>query len=488
MMRFLQALGCGLILLIVVLVGRALMLTPPLVSAAPILEIDVDGETVARHLSESIRFETISRQAPQTLDPAMFEGFIEWALRAYPEVHQKLELERVGTYSLLYTWAGSDPALAPILLTGHYDVVPVLPGSEGDWAHPPFEGKIADGYVWGRGALDDKSAVVTMYEAATRLLVQGFAPRRTIYFAFDHDEELGGHEGAGAVTKLLQSRGIELDWTLDEGSFFIQGLLPGIEAPIASINVAEKGYVTFEIVARGEGGHSSLPPPHTAVGTLASAIVKIEDHPLPGGIEGLMAEGLDAIAPHAPFTYRIVLANRWLFDPLLEMALSGAGAASAMLRTTTAATMLSASVKENVLPIEAIATVNFRLHPRDTAEDVAAHLKKVIQDDEIEIRQTGMSSAASSVSSTQSEGFQDIAAAARDVVGSAIVMPGLTVGGTDSRHFSQTARDAYRFNPMVVTRDDISGFHGTNERISIENLELATRFYLRLIQRSAGNE
>jgi len=487
MMRF-QVLGGGLLLLIAVLVGRALMLAPPPAPTSPSLEIQVDGAVIARHLSESIQFETISKQAPETLDPAMFEAFIEWTSRTYPEVHQKLERERVGTYSLLYTWAGSDPSLAPILLTGHYDVVPVLPGSEGDWEHPPFEGTIADGYVWGRGALDDKSAVVTMYEAATWLLAQGFEPRRTIYFAFDHDEELGGHEGAGAVTELLRSRGVELEWTLDEGSFFMQGLMPGIEAPIASINVAEKGYVTFEIVAKGKGGHSSIPPPHTAVGKLATVIVKVEDHPMPGGIEGLMAEGLDAMAPHAPFTFRIVLANRWLFDPIIEMALSGAGPANAMLRTTTAATMLSASIKENVLPIEAIATFNFRLHPRDTAEDVAAHLKEVIQDDEIEIRQTGNESAASSVSSTQSEGFRDIAAAARDVVASAIVMPGLTVGGTDSRHFSQIAKDAYRFNPVIVTIDDVAGFHGTNERISIENLERATRFYLRLIQRSAGNE
>jgi carboxypeptidase PM20D1 len=141
-----------------------------------------------------------------------------------------------------------------------------------------------------------------------------------------------------------------------------------------------------------------------------------------------------------------------------------------------------------VLPIEAIATFNFRLHPRDTAEDVARHLEEVIQDDEIEIRQTGNESAASSVSSTESEGFRDIAAAARDVVTSAIVLPGITVGGTDSRHFSEIAEDAYRFNPMVVTLEDVAGFHGTNERISIDNLELATRFYVRLIQRSAGDD
>ncbi len=487
MKRFIQVLGGGLLLLIAVIVGRAVILTPSAPSPGPTTERPVDAGGIASRTSQSIRFKTISKQAPQTLDPGPFEAFIKWTTLTYPEVHQKLEWERVGTYSLLYTWKGSNPSLAPILLTGHYDVVPVIPGSEADWAYPPFEGAIADGYVWGRGALDNKSAVVTIYEAATLLLTEGFKPKRTIYFAFDHDEEIGGQEGAGAITELLRSRGVELEWSLDEGSFLIQGLMPGIAAPIASINVAEKGYLTLDVVAKGQGGHSSMPPPHTAVGKLAAVIVKIEDNPMPGGIEGLMAEGLDGIAPHAQFGFRIILANRWLFDPLLEIALSSTGAGNAMLRTTIAATMLSGSVKENVLPIEAVATINFRLHPRDTVDDVIAHLQDVIQDKAIEIRPRGEGSAASKVSSSQSAGFRDIAAAVQDVVGSAVIMPGITVGGTDSRHFSRIAKDAYRFNPMIVTGDDLAGFHGTNERISIDNLVRATRIYVRVIQRSTGN-
>ncbi len=485
-MRFVRILGGSLLILIAVLVGRALLLTAPEASAGVHFEIAVDGEAIAQHLSESIRFKTISKQAPQTLDPAAFESFIEWASRSYPEVHESLERERIATYSLLYTWPGSDPSLAPVLLTGHYDVVPVIPGSDGDWDHPPFAGTIAASYVWGRGALDDKSAVITMYEAATVLLAKGFEPTRTIYFAFDHDEELGGQEGAGAVTEVLRARGVELEWSLDEGSFFMQGVMPGIKVPVAGLNVAEKGYVTIDVVAKGKGGHSSVPPPHTAVGKLATAIARIEQSPMPGGIEGLLAEGLDAMAPHMPFGMKIVLANRWLFDPLIEMAMSSSDTANAMLRTTTAATMLSASVKENVLPLEAIATFNFRLHPRDTADDVLAHLEEVVGDDEIEFKLRGRVSAASAVSSTESDGYRDISAAARDVVADALVMPGITVGGTDSRHFSKVARDSYRFNPMLVTLDDVAGFHGTNERVSIDNLVLATRFYVRLMQRSAG--
>ena len=482
-----RILGLGLVVLIAVVFGRALLTSSRPTAATERVVIPIDEAGIAGRMSESIRFQTVSKQAPQLIDPEPFEGFIAWAARTYPEVHEQLTTERAGAYSLLHTWTGSDPTLAPILLTGHYDVVPVIPGSEDDWTHPPFEGTIADGYVWGRGALDDKSGVVTMYEAATLLLEQGFRPKRTIYFAFDHDEEIGGENGAGEVTELLRSRGVELEWSLDEGSFLIQGLVPGIEAPIASINVAEKGYLTLDVVAKGTGGHSSMPPPHTAVGDLAKVIVEIEANPMPGGIEGLMADGLDAMAPYAPFGYRLILANRWLFDPLLELALGNISSANAMLRTTTAVTMLSASVKENVLPIEAIATVNFRLHPRDSVEDVITHLTNVISDDGIEIRRRGAGSIASEVSSTESDGFRDIGAATQDIVGGAIIMPGLTIGGTDSRHFSQIAKDSYRFNPMIVTGDDIAGFHGTNERISIENLVRATRIYTRILQRSAGD-
>jgi carboxypeptidase PM20D1 len=479
------AIGGAIVLLIAVLVVRALTLTPSEVAGGSGGGIPVDAKRVATHLSEAIRFQTISRQDPETADPAPMEAFIAWLERTYPRVRAGLRRERVADYSLLYTWEGSDASLRPILLTAHYDVVPVIPGTEELWEHPPFGGEISDGYVWGRGALDDKSAVIAQLEAATLLLDAGFRPARTIYLSFGHDEEIGGRAGAAGVTELLRSRGVRLEWSLDEGSFVIDGVFPGVENPVASINVAEKGYVTIDLVARGEGGHSSMPPRETAVGILAAAIVKLQENPLPGGIEGLVAESFDALAPHMPFLPRLLLANRWLFGGLLERILSANPTTNAMIRTTTAPTMLSGSVKENVLPIEAVGTVNFRVHPRDTPEGILEFVTRVVDDERVEVR-LREGGGASEVSSTQSDGFRDIGDSVRDVIGSAIVVPGLTVGGTDSRHYGQIAEDAYRFNPIIVTREDISGFHGTNERISIENLVRGTRVYARIITRAAG--
>ena len=487
MKKLLLAVAGVLVVGVAVILARTLMLSPGGTTEGARVEIPVDAEAVARRMSEAIRFRTISRQRGQASDRAPMDAFIEWLARAYPRASSEIGFERVGGYSLLFTWRGSDPSLAPILLTAHYDVVPVIPGSEDQWQHPPFAGEIADGYVWGRGALDDKSAVIAQLEAATLLLEAGFQPLRTVYLAFGHDEERGGSEGAAAITELLRSRGVQLAWSLDEGSFVVEGVFPGVAAPVASINVAEKGYVSIELVARGQGGHSSMPPRETAVGVLAAAIVKVQDHPMPGGIEGLVAESFDALAPHLPFVPRMLFANRWLFGGLLESILTARSPGlNAMVRTTTAPTMLSGSVKENVLPIEAVATVNFRLHPRDSPDDVVAHVTRAVGDDRVEVRPRGPGGPASAVSSTTSEGFAHISASVGDVMGHAIVIPGLTVGGTDSRHYGQIADDAYRFNPMVVTAADISGFHGTNERISIENLVLGTRIYARLIQRAAG--
>lgn len=485
MKKILGALGAVVAVLAVVLVVRAL-----LVGASPLeaerVSIPLDEQGIASRLSEAIRFETISPGPPAVRDPKPFEEYIEWLAEAYPLVHEKLSLERIADLSLLYRWPGSDPKAAPVLITAHYDVVPVNPDSLGDWTHPAFAGEIAEGYVWGRGALDDKGAMIAMLEAATVLLEDGFTPGPTVYLAFGHDEELGGEEGAAGIAEHLRQQGVQLAWSLDEGSFVIEGVYPGVDVPVASINVAEKGYVTLDLVARGKGGHSSMPPSETAVGTLANAIVRLQENPMPGGISGVTADSLDALAGHMPFTLRVLFANRWLFGSLLEGQLGSTGAANATLRTTTAPTMLEGSIKENVLPTEAIGTVNFRIHPRDTADDVIAHVERVVDDDRVEVRVRRMGREASAVSSTESQGYQAIARSIAEVFGPVAAIPGITVGGTDSKHYGSVADDAYRINPMVVGLDDTAGFHGTDERLSIENLAQGTRAYMQIIRNAGG--
>lgn len=481
--------AAALVLAAVVLVRTAGYKAEPL-AEVPRREFSLDGQRIAQHLSEAIRFRTISSQLEQPQTRAQFEAFIDWLARTYPEVHSSMPPQRLGKkngqeYTLLFTWPGRRADLPPVLLSAHYDVVPVIPGTEGEWEHPPYEGTVDQTHIWGRGTLDDKSAAIALMETATLMLAENIRPERTVYISLTHDEEIGGYDGTAAVVEKLQEDGVQLAWSLDEGSFLLSGFIPGVDQTVASINVAEKGYMTVDLAARGQGGHSSMPPQQTAVDILAEALVKLRQSPLPGGLEGVSGGLFDAVAPHMPFSQRLLFANRWLFSGLIESALEKNAGTSAMLRTTVAPTMLSASVKENVLPIEAVATVNLRVHPRDSIDGIAEHLKAAIDDDRVEVI-VRRGQAPSRVSSTEAEGFEQIATAAQQTYGPLIVAPGLTVAGTDSRRYETVADDSYRFNPMVVTREDTHGFHGTNERISIENMVKATTFYRLLLERSGA--
>ncbi|MGA1190489.1 MAG: M20 family peptidase [Pseudomonadales bacterium] len=484
MKKLLTFLGLALGLLATLLVVRTWLHQPDARDAQQMIEIVLDEQAIAERLAEAIRYRTLSNQNVDDLDAEAFEGFIEWVAQTYPGVQENLSLKRFG-YTLLYRWQGRDPSLQPVLLTGHYDVVPVIPGTESKWQVAPFAGEIKDGIIWGRGALDDKSGVIGILEAVTFLLGQGAQPERTVYLSFGHDEEVGGSRGAGAVTQHLRDQGIQLAWSLDEGSFLFDGLFPGVEPLMAPINVAEKGSLTLDVVALAAGGHSSMPPSTTAVGKLAKAVTKLESNPVPGGLSGLSGAMFEEISRHMPFGQRLLFANSWLFSGILDSVLSQVTFANAMLRTTTAPTMLSGSVKTNVLPIEAIATVNFRIHPRDSVESVTAYVSDLLASDDIEIRPRGGVNA-SAVSSWESDGFTAIQKSLGEVHGDVVSMPGLMIAGSDSKHYGQVADDAYRFNPFTVTQADLTGFHGTNEKISVNNLANGVRAYIRILVNGAG--
>jgi len=445
----------------------------------------LDEQTVARHMSESIRFATVSAGIGNSSSREPFEDFISWLAETYPLVHSRLARERIAQYSLLYRWQGSGSGRKPVLLTAHYDVVPVVQSSREEWIHEPFAGEIENGWVWGRGALDDKSAVIAIMEALTVLLKNGHEPLREIYVAIGHDEELGGAEGAAGIVSELQKRGVEFAWSLDEGSYVLDGIVPGLDIPLASINLSEKGFLTVKIVAKSSGGHSSMPPQDMAIYTLAEVLNDLHRSPFANHLDsGPAAEMYVEIARHMPFTRRMLFANQWLFRPLLERVLTRGPAGAAMLRTTIAPTMLRAGIKENVLAPEAEATVNLRIHPADNVNDVVSRLKQVIERAGVTVT-VSSSDPPSSVSSSGSAGFTALSSVARDVFGEVVVAPGLTIAGTDSRHYEKVSDDSYRFNPMKISSEDLATFHGVNERISVENLLLATTFYAALIEETS---
>lgn len=439
----------------------------------------IDGTDAAQRLADAISFPTVSGDSAH---PA-FEAFRSWLEDSYPLVHSVMETQTLGGGTLLFRWGGTGSSKRPVLLAGHYDVVPADSATIEQWTHAPFSGALADGYVWGRGALDNKAALISMMEAAEALLESGFRPVQTVYFSFGHDEEVGGSNGAAVVVDHLRAEGVRIAWTLDEGSYLIDGVFPGMSGPLASINVAEKGYMTLLITASGAGGHSSVPPHETAVGSLAHAIVAIQDNPMPGELGGLAAKTFEEIAPHLGYRERLLFANRWLFKPVLEYLLSRQASTDALLRTTAAPTMLSGSIKENVLPSQASATINFRIHPRDSAEDVLAHVQGILPAEEIEVTVlNGRITPPSKVSSHRSTGYQLIASSLRQTFGNIVIVPGLTMAGTDSKHYSKIADDSYRINPFVLSREDAARVHGIDERVSVRNLAMGVAMYRQLLQ------
>ncbi len=438
----------------------------------------------AERLAEAIRLQTVSWQEEGRLDREAFLGFHAFLARSFPRVHASLRREIVNEYSLLYTWSGKDTSRKPILLTDHFDVVPVAEDTLDEWERAPFAGAIADGFVWGRGAMDDKSGVLALLEAVEGLLAQGFAPQRTVYLAIGHDEELGGDEGAGRIAALLRERGVRLEFTLDEGGAVVRDAVPGVESPLALIGIAEKGYVTIEVTARAEGGHSSMPAHTTAIGRLARAIQAIEDNPMPARVSGPAALLLDEIGGHMKFPLGAMVEHRWLFGPILRSYLRGNPATDAMIRTTTAVTMVSGGVKPNVLPDRATASVNFRLLPGDTGEDVLAHVREAVDDDEVAVELV-YAHEASPVADPKSAAFELLRASLAEVMPDAIAAPYLSLGGTDTKHYLELAENSYRFNALRAGPDDLARAHGVNERVAVDNYAECIAFNQALIRLAA---
>lgn len=483
MSRALRVLLAGLALLLVVLCVRALRQTPNQLRVTPVHDVEVDAMRAAERLAGALRFPTVSHQAAGQLDAAAFSGLRAYLEQVFPRVHAKLQRELVAEQSLLYTWSGSDPALAPVLLLSHLDVVPVEPGTESTWQHPPFGGVIEGGFVWGRGAIDDKAGVVGILEAIEILLARDVSPRRTLVLAFGHDEEAGGR-GAQAIAARLAAAELRFEFVLDEGMAILDGLVPGAARPVAVVGVGEKGYATVKLEARASGGHSSMPPFDTAIGILSRAIARLEARPMPPRFDRLAEQRLTALAPEMSFPRRLVLANLWLFRPLVVRALASTPATNALLRTTTAPTMLSAGVKENVLPERASALVNFRILPGDSIAGVLDHVRRTLADPRVEVSLTGdHSGEPSPISSTQTLGFDAIARAVREVSPETIVVPGLVLGATDARHYQKLSSAVYRFLPVCLGPDDLPRVHGANERVAIENYRRAARIYIQLLRR-----
>lgn len=476
-------LGTGGLLLTLLLAGsiRALQMESRQVSASTTTEVAVPSDA-PQHLSRAIRARTITKREPEALDSAAYRKVYEVLNGAFPTLVETLDTTHVNDLSRLYTWTGTDTSKAPIVLMAHVDVVPVEPETRGQWTHPPFSGRIEDGFVWGRGALDDKASAVAMFEALAILRRSDVHPERTIHVALGHDEEVGGPNGARALADHITAGGTRPAIVVDEGGAITKGALPGLDRPLAVVGVAEKGYLSVELQAEAPGGHSSAPPDTTSIEVLNEALARLLDDPPPARLDGVMGQTLDYVAPEMGFSMRLALANRWLTAPALTWALSQEPATEAAIRTVQVPTRLDAGVKDNVIPSSATATVNYRILPSQSVDSVLDHIRSATEGLPITI-ETGQASEPTPVSAVGDSTFRVLQRTIREVTSdSVVVAPYLVPGATDSRHYASATDHVYRFLPYTLTPEDRGRIHGTDERISIDDYETMIRFYVQLLR------
>ena len=234
--------------------------------------IHLDNETIGR-LQKGLSFKTVS-YGPNDQNISAIKEYVNYVRHEFDDIEKYpfVKLNLINQYSMLYKIDGTDQSLKPYLFAAHFDVVPAF-AQDDNWTHDPFSAKIDDNFIYARGTLDDKSSMFAQLEALRFYLKKNGQPKRTLYLAYGHDEEISGHAGAELIASQIGN--IQLEYVLDEGTMIIDGALKGLEKPIAYIANAEKGYLTVNFFVNVTGGHSSMPnAEESAIFILAEAITR----------------------------------------------------------------------------------------------------------------------------------------------------------------------------------------------------------------------
>jgi carboxypeptidase PM20D1 len=481
--RAIQAVLILVLALVLVVVFRAARLQPVSVKVPAVAAVTLDEAGAVQRFVGAIQIptESLFGQPPNADQIGKFRDYLQ---TSFSRVAAQLPREVLKDGAVIYTWQGRDATAAPVVLMGHMDVVPVPAEALPQWQHPPYSGDLADGYIWGRGTIDDKIHVLSLLEAAQTLLGRGFVPARTILFCFGDDEENGGRYGAQEIVAELKGRGVHPEFVVDEGGAVVSGIVPGIAQPIALIGTAEKGYVDLKLSTGGTGGHSSEPPAHTAIGELAAALVKLEAHPFPASLPEVVGQQYAAVAPYLPFSDRAALANPWLFGPLVvKQGLKDLRTAG-NFRTTTAETMVNGGFKNNALPPSATAIVNFRILPGETVESVVRRVREIVNDPGVTVAIEDPRAARdpSPVSPLDSAGYRTLTTTIRELFPTAVPSPYLVNGATDAGFYTVLTPNVYRFLALDADPTTLTMIHGLNERIAPEKYLKTVRFTVQLME------
>jgi carboxypeptidase PM20D1 len=477
--KSLKIIGILVLLLVVVLVVNTLKDSRSLpVNASQAENIQVD-DSAALHLSQAIQIKTISFGDTLAIDTTEFLKFRKFMESTYPTINTKLPRQIFNQFSYVYKWTGKDTTLAPYVLMGHMDVVPVEAVAESKWTVPSFSGAIKNDTIWGRGAVDDKVAVIAIMEAVEQLLKENYTPNRTVYLCFGHDEEISGKRGAKIYSQWFKEQNIKPAMVLDEGGQIDTKHFAHLNRPMAIIGTSEKGYVNIDLTVEIPGGHSSMPSTETAIDVLNKAIVNIRAHQMPGKITPTLLELLNRTKPAEKLVTKVILSNLWLFNGAVMSQLEKTKETNAMIHTTLVPTIVHSGIKDNVIPSVAKATFNSRILPGQTSDDVLNFVIKAVNDERVNVKKQTISlMEPSPVTSFDHPSFKKLEKVIYKSVPNAIVSPFLLIGATDSRYFRGFSEAVLNFAPVA----DVKGFHGIDERIGKTDLTRTVQFYKQVIK------
>lgn len=431
--------------------------------------MDPKTERYAAALSRMIRMETVSSDSGS--DPAKFESFRLLLRELFPAVFARCEYTALEDGFAL-RWPGRDPSALPVLFMNHHDVVE----ANGEWTHPPFSGDIADGRLWGRGTLDDKTGLWGMLQGAEELISEGFVPSRDIWFYSSCTEETSGH-GADVASQWFLSQGIRFEMCFDEGSMILTEPIGGAKGDFALIGVGEKGCADLRFTARSAGGHASMPEKGTPLVRLGKFMAEAEKQRVfPLAMEPAVAEMFRRFAP------TMGAAGKLLSDPakhsaaLCRLMTAISSKAGALLRTTIAFTMAQGSGAPNVIPSEAWVVGNMRYshHQGREASFEAVRRLAAKYDVEMEVLDPGFPSR---IADYNGSAFRLMERALAEVFPHVIPAPYIMPGASDSRFFDRVCDQCLRLVPVHISDRQLDSIHAGDENVDLAALVPAVAFY-----------
>jgi carboxypeptidase PM20D1 len=442
-----------------------------------------EDTSAVRRLSEILRFKTISYDDSPNGQAKLvaLEQLYNWMELSYPLVFSTAKVEKIG-HSLLITLNGKNTSLLPALFVAHLDVVPVDTMVRTDWPYGPFNGVVKNDTIYGRGVLDDKSIATALLEAMEKQIKSGFKSNKTIIIAFGQDEESGGMEGAVRIATHLKNKGIKAAFICDEGFGVMEGLVPGIDKPVAIIGITEKGYMTVKLSVTIPGGHSAMPKKSNATGILAEALSTIEKESFGETFCKPQKLFFRYIAPEVSPLYRFLFSNLWITSPAVKMVLNGNEKTAATIKTTHAITVIKAGQKVNSLPGTAEGYVNFRILPGQTMKDILKTLRELVNP-LVQISVVGDRNDPLSISPTSGFAWETIVNTIHECTENVVTAPAMVITGTDCKNYKEISDYIYRFTPLRFNNQNLGGMHGKNERLAVNNYFEVIRYYEVLFQK-----